>query len=258
MRSESRDRQPFLRMPRNTNTGPAEGCAVKAGQSLIWRPRSLDASKTPRLWSARRGASPGRARSSAEEHCLHTAGVAGSNPAAPTITQTWRIAAAAGHAQFLASIQRRSGASGAAFSQDDHRKTVGSPPVMKPCEEKLLRVSTEHGSLNVFIEYVCSYLVRRETTTRLNGASSAPGAISRRKGVSSVRPLRLATAINNWRGVQGAGEFARIQHPGAEASAGAVLRASTETRGANRGTLGGMNGHRFLQCRRRTSSEVAD
>src|SRR5262249_24347912 len=28
---------------------------------------------------------PLRARSSAEEHCLHTAGVAGSNPAAPTI-----------------------------------------------------------------------------------------------------------------------------------------------------------------------------
>ena len=93
MRWETRRSQPFLRMLRNTSYGRAGRGAVKAAAIWMGARRSLDASESRRLWSARLesgsqagvGAGIGRARSSAEEHCLHTAGVAGSNPAAPTM-----------------------------------------------------------------------------------------------------------------------------------------------------------------------------
>ena len=85
MGSGTRCRRPFLRMVRNTVYGRAGRDAVKAAVAWIRPLRSLDAFENARLWSAPSGAGASRARSSAEEHCLHTAGVAGSNPAAPTM-----------------------------------------------------------------------------------------------------------------------------------------------------------------------------
>jgi hypothetical protein len=214
MVSGSRSRQPFLRMPRITAYGRAGAPTVKTARRWIGAPRSLDASKKPRIWSALPTAGNGRARSSAEEHCLHTAGVAGSNPAAPTIAPgplDWVVVCGADTASWMAAGMRAVAGQDAAFSHSDHRETVCLRPASEAHDEILLLKSTEPRSLNVFIERVCPYLVRAVTHNRLNDAPSAPAAISRRKGVSSMRPLRSAGAVIKWRAQPGTGSFSRLE-----------------------------------------------
>jgi hypothetical protein len=102
------------------------------------------------------------------------------------------------------------GRCGVAFSHSDHDKTAGWCVTPEACDEKLLLKSAEPRSLNVFIELICPYLVRAATHIRLNDAPSAPAAISRPKGVSSMRPVRLAGAVIKWRAQPGTGSFSRV------------------------------------------------
>ena len=204
MGSGTRCRRPFLRMVRNTVYGRAGRDAVKAAVAWIRPLRSLDAFENARLWSARSKAGAGRARSSAEEHCLHTAGVAGSNPAAPTSLRPLRglrlgkpsatLVAKRAKAAAPKPWRRRavSRLAATAFPHTDWPPPGASARDLAACGGKFFRVTTKTSSLNVFNERGCSYLVCGTVQIHLNGAWPAVAAERRREGGPFARAFAFS------------------------------------------------------------------
>jgi hypothetical protein len=157
VRAEARECLPFLRTIRNGRTGRQCPVAVKRGALC----RRLDAPKGRCLWSAPSWGSHPGARSSAEEHCLHTAGVAGSNPAAPTMVPATRLRGCTPEVW--------------AFSHTRRSCKQGVERPIGACQGQVVPITR---SLNVFSEMGEAFLRDRRVQRAVNGRSSAP----RRKG----------------------------------------------------------------------------